>query len=163
MIYDYEANRASVTDSTGRRLTIGLFEELADPATGIKPVFRLSEWKRVYVELADPTEYKAAQALIGNWQHWLALTESPPFREHLDKWREEVDVKLASEGVEKLRKQAGKNPQAAKWLAERGYIEKVGGKRGRPKKQELNNEQADRANVAKHAKHLGLIAGGKPN
>ena len=157
MTYDYEANRSLVTDSTGRRLTIGLFVELADSASGIKPVFRLSEWKRTYVELADPTEYKAAQALIGNWQHWLALTESPPFREHLDKWRDEVDVKLASEGVERLRKLAPKNPQAAKWLAERGYLEKVGGKRGRPKKQEPNREQEDKALVNKHSRHLGLV------
>lgn len=132
--FDYAKYKPLLVDSTGRRLTSGLFEELADPASSIKPIFKLAEWRKVYVEIADPTDYKAALHLLGDWEHWQWLLErSAAFAADVQSWREEVHVKLASEGVEELRKQA-KTPKgvtAAKWLAEKGFVLK---NRGRPPK-----------------------------
>lgn len=157
--YDWEGNKASLTDSTGKRLTTGLFKELADPSSAARPIFTLEEWRVVYVELADAGEYAAAMALIGNWEHWQALLRSPPFMVELEKWRVEVAAKLQSEGIAHLRRQArtDKGVAAAKWLAERGFEEK---QRGRPRK-EQPQAQSDSHQVGRDARRLGLVPGGK--
>ena len=154
--FDYERYKPALCDSTGKKLTAGLFEELADPATAAKPVFKLSDWRKTYVEIADPTDYQAAMVLIGNWEHWLALMKCPGFVEELEKWKEEVDTKLKSEAVSELIKQSktDKGTAAARWLAEHGYVDK---KRGRPakKKEEAGDdskrlrEDANRLKVVK--------------
>lgn len=144
--FDWIANKALVTDSTGRRLTVGLFRELSgEPSSP----FSLEDWRRVYTDLADPTDYKAAMALIGQWEHWTMLLDCKPFMEHLEKWRAEVVVKLRSEGVEQLRRQAKdlKGTAAAKWLAEQGPHK-------RPAKKQ-NNDVNSR--VARDAKLLKLV------
>lgn len=139
---DYNKYKPLLIDSTGRRLTAGLFEELADPASSIKPVFKLSDWRRIYVDICDPTDYKAALALIGDWEHWQwLLKQCRMFAEYVESWRAEVDVKLASEGLTQLRKQAKdvKGTAAAKWLVERGAMPK----RGRPIKEKTPEESRD--------------------
>lgn len=155
--FDWEANKHLVCDTTGRKLTVGLFEELSESGTG---PFKLRDWRAVYVELADPTDYKAAMVLIGNWDHWLALRDNQRFYTELLKWREEVDVKLRSEAIDQLKKQS-RGPQgtaAAKWLAEEGSAAKKRGP-GRPAKEKEPEEVYDRSRS--DAKRLGVIPGGK--
>src|SRR5690349_13466613 len=122
--FDYEAHRAQLIDSTGRKLTVGLFEELADPKSAIKPVFKLADWRKTYVDIADPTDYQAAMLLIGSWEHWQALVQNPSFFAHLEVWRREVEVKVRSEAIINLVKQSAtpKGTPAAKWLAEAGFV-----------------------------------------
>jgi hypothetical protein len=129
-VVDYAAIKHLLVDSTGRKLTSGLFFELADPASGIPPQFKLSEWRTEYVRIADPTDYKAAMALIGSWEHWEALVANPRFREHLEQWRKEVDVKLRSEAIAALRAQSksATGVAAARWLAEQGGVPKNKGR-----------------------------------
>jgi hypothetical protein len=150
-MYDWEANKKKLLDSTGRKLTVGLFVELTDnPATA---VFMLSDWREKYVAISDPTDYKAAAALIGSWDHWQALVANKAFNAELVKWREEVHVKLKSEALDLLRKHA-KGPQgtgAAKWLAEGGLSPR---KPGRPKKEEEDEPETNR--VSADAKRLGF-------
>lgn len=158
MKYDYEANKHLLVDSTGRRLTVGLFQELSDnPAAP----FSLADWRRVYVECADPTDYAACQRLLGSWDHWQLLLECKGFMEHLQRWRDEVDAKLRSEAIAELKHQSkgAKGTMAAKWLAERGAVPM---KRGRPRKEEQPTAEVDRAK--KDAERLGLsvVTGGKP-
>jgi hypothetical protein len=149
MDYDYKANEAKLRDSMGRRLTTGLFEELKSVETVAPAVFKLSEWKAEYVAIADPTGYKAAMALIGDWDHWLQLVSNPIFKEHLDAWKAEVETKLKSEAVQELRKQAktAVGTSAAKYLAEKGYAKKE-------KKQKETLPEVDRS--GEDAKRLGL-------
>lgn len=157
--YDYEANKHKLVDSTGKRLTTGLFEELIDDRTTVVPVFKLSEWRKVYVEVADPTDYNAAAVLIGNWDHWLLLADNPAFRCHLDTWRKEVEVKLRSMAILELVKQSRtpKGTQAARWLAERGWGKRDMRKKGAKEEEEqANAEVAGR--VKDDAKRLGLRA-----
>lgn len=152
--YDYEANKSKLVDSMGRRLTTGLFEELKDPATVAPAVFKLSDWKKTYVAISDPTGYKAAMALIGDWSHWQQLVSNPIFKAHLDEWNKEVATILKSEAVDSLRNQA-KLPtgtSAAKYLAEHGYVKKEKKSKG---EQEIS-EVLDRA--GSDAKRLGLKA-----
>lgn len=148
--FDWAANKALVTDTTGRRLTLGLFKELSDnPAAP----FSLEDWRQVYVEVSDPTDYKAAMVLIGQWEHWTMLTECKAFAEHLEKWRNEVNTKLRSEAFDNLRKQARdpKGTAAARFLAEQGEGPK---KRG-PKKKEAQVFEAGFAND--DAKRLQVV------
>lgn len=156
--FDWEANKSIVTDSTGRKLTIGLFEELADGGT---PPFKLSDWRKVYIELADPTDYKAALTLIG-WDHWQALLKCKSFVEHLEQWRAEVDTKLRSNAIEELKLQSkgAKGTAAARWLAEQGGSA-TKRRVGRPASPEKQPEEHDRSN--KDAARLGLsvVPGGK--
>lgn len=149
--FDWAANKTIVTDTTGRRLTLGLFKELSDNPTA---PFSLEDWRRVYVEVSDPTDYKAAMVLIGQWEHWTMLTECKAFAEHLERWRNEVNTKLRSEAFDNLRKQARdpKGTAAARFLAEQGG----GSKRGRPLK-EKKQEETDNARAAKDAKRLELV------
>lgn len=156
--YAWEVNRHLVTDSTGRKLTVGLFQELSEPTSP----FTLADWRKVYVELADPTDYKAALVLIGNWDHWQALLGCKPFTAELEKWRAEVDAKLRSEAIEQLRKQSrtDKGTAAAKWLAEEGVNAKKRGP-GRPSLQPKQEEVHDRTRGDAIRIGLTSIPGGK--
>lgn len=107
---------------------------MADPERSIKPIFSLAQWREVYVDIADPTDYKAALHLIGDWEHWRwLLKQSAGFAAAVHEWREEVATKIASEAISDLKVQAKKPTGigAAKWLAENGWKEK---QVGRPRK-----------------------------
>jgi hypothetical protein len=158
MMFDYERNKSLVTTSTGRRLTSGLFEEFEREDAAIPAPFKLSEWRKRYVEIADPTDYQAAMELLGDWDHWQLLLANQQFSVEVEKWRKEVEVKLRSEGVARLIKHS-KGPQgtaAARWLAEAGFVE------GRDMRRKKDKSDADTAakeaksKVADDAKRLGL-------
>jgi hypothetical protein len=122
---------------------------------GIKPIFKLSEWRQTYVDIADPTDYRAALVLIGDWEHWQwLLSKCEAFAKHVAAWREEVYVKLASEGVAQLRKQAktDKGAAAARWLADKGFVPK---NKGRPPK-DKQHEVLDLGRVTSDLKRLGM-------
>ena len=148
--FDWEANKSLVTDSTGRRLTIGLFKELSDNPSA---PFSIADWRRIYVEIADPTDYKAAHVLIGQWEHWTMLTECKAFATELAKWRAEVEVKLRSEAIAELRKQAKteKGTAAAKYLAGEAAP------RGRPPKKKEDDAAPETKRVADDARRLKLV------
>jgi hypothetical protein len=151
-MFDYKANKHVLCDSLGRRLTTGLFQELADPLTKSKPVFKLVDWREVYIDIADPTDYKAAMELIGDWEHWKMLVANPVFNSHLEEWRAEVVTKIKSQAIVNLRTLA-LSPQgtaAAKYLAEHGYLPKKS-----TKKKEAKQEEDT---TAEDAKRLGLRA-----
>lgn len=161
--FDYDRYKSVLTDATGKRLTSGLFAELADPTTASKPVFKLSDWRKTYVRISDPTGYKAALELIGDWDHWQLLCANPKFAAHLAEWNKEVDTKLRSEAIDNLLRQAATatGTAAAKWLAESGYLPKRR-KRGEDNSAEEGTvEKETKQKVASDMKRLGLIAGGK--
>ncbi len=92
--------------------------------------------KKLFLECADPTEYKFATTHLLGWSHWQRLNENKALREHFDKWREELEVMLRSEALQDIL-QMTDNFQARKWLADRGW-EKRGP--GRPSKMERDRE-----------------------
>ena len=122
--FDRINNKSMVQDSLGRNLTIALFKETNDGRTDYKPLWSVKEWKEVYLFLSDPTEYAPAQYLIGDWDHWVQIAEKSQVRPYIAEWRKELIVKLRSEAILALRKQAqsDKGTAAARWLAENGYI-----------------------------------------
>lgn len=157
-------------DVTGRYLTRALFVELTDKEMSEKypPRCTLKEAHDLYLSVADPTEYRFAEKLLGSdytifWDQWRRLLATPDFMVFLNKWREELEIKLRSNAVLTL-KESAKDPEkgvtAARWLAEKGWEPKR--KVGRPSKEEMETEKkvvaaltsvidsdAERINVAK--------------
>lgn len=122
--FDRVKNKHLVVDKMGRNLTIALFKETNDGRTDIQPLWSIKDWKEVYLNLSDPTEYSTAIYLIGDWDHWTNIAEKSQVRAYVQEWRKELIVKLRSEAIGYLRKQAKseKGTAAARWLAENGYI-----------------------------------------
>lgn len=122
--FDREKNGKRVIDSLGRGLTVSMFHETNDERTEYKPIWYLKDWKEVYLHLSDPTEYAPAMYLIGSWEHWQRIADRSQVRAHITEWRKELIVKIRSDAVRSLQKQAmgDKGTTAAKWLAENGFI-----------------------------------------
>jgi hypothetical protein len=100
--------------------------------------------RRLYIEMADPTEYEFANTYLHGWAHWMRLMGNKDIRKHIEEWREEVELKLRAQAVRAIAaKAAAGDFNSAKWLADRGWQ----GKRGRPSKQELENEKKMRAKM----------------
>lgn len=94
------------------------------------------EWRHKFVEACDPTEYAGAIALLGSWKEWQLFKKSwPYFTENiLPEWLAEIDVKLASMAINRLKE--NKDAGAQRWLAERKY--KI--KKRNPSKAETERE-----------------------
>ena len=156
--------------------TESLFYEMGRKgATGLEPVFTLKERdhkgylsiRRKYLEIADPTEYKFAQKMFRSWDHWKTLTNSKFFKPHLESMREELRSKLASDRYFEILETAQSSKgtatgvSASKWISEQfGEPEEKKSKRGRPSKQEIENERKRLAREAEDfsddAERIGL-------
>lgn len=162
--FDWEANKDRLTNALGHYLTVGLFEEFRRADVAVEPMFKLSVWKKVYLELQDPTEYAPAMLLLGNWQHWLALRENKQLAKIFNEWAQELDIKLRSVGVRNMISLAGSTAPgaagSAKWLAEAGYItdKRLTTKEGKAKEQEVKDAVKDR--TAEDIRRLGLVKNG---
>lgn len=131
-----EYDKSVFRDKMNRMMTSGLFKETNPQPEKFDAPFSLSDWHEVYIACRDPSEYKPAMALIGNWEHWQVLRASPVLKVYFDMWAEELDAVLKSEALEALQEIA-KGPSgasAAKWLAEQQYKAKK--PIGRPKKEQ---------------------------
>jgi len=156
-------DRTKFLDGSGKRVILQLFKEFARCDVKFRPVYTLQEWKEVFLDLRDPSEYSAAMALLGDWEHWLEVRNHPMIKQHVDKWQAELEVKLRSEAIQQMKvhaKQPG-GTAAAKWLADKGYAQE-GAKKpvGRPKKEE-DIPTPNTARIAGDMARLGIIVGGK--
>ena len=157
-------------DKQGRYLTRGLFKETCFN-DNVEPSYTLGDedkdnllsMKKLYLECRDPTEMKAAQVLLGSWNHWKRLCDCDWFQEHIQDWREELEVLLRSEGittiVEASKKKDAVGVAAAKWLVEKGWAPKSEA-RGRPSKAEVERQASIQARIQGRVDdHLKLISG----
>jgi hypothetical protein len=105
--------------------------------------------KRLYLEIADLTEYEFATKYLENWDHWEKLSSRAWFKPYIQAWRTELEIKLKSESLKRLLKEAtegGKNQyNANKFFVEKGWIDKTveETRRGRPSKQEIARKAAE--------------------
>lgn len=144
-------DKSKLKDTLGRPLTQGLFLEISydtkyavftldDEDKTYKDVLYPS-LKKLYLDLADVTEYQFAKKHLLGWKHWRRLNDNNVLRAYFDDWREELEVAMRSEAilsiVDMTTSDQG-NFQAAKWLADRGW-DKRGA--GRPSKAELDREK----------------------
>ena len=156
-------------DVTGRYLTRGLLDELSVASNNDKYPTRcsLKEAHDLYMEIADPTEYEFARALLYSpdtnfWDHWNRLLNTNEFMAHLARWREELEIQIRSEAIKSMIDLARSKQKgaaiAAKWVAERGWEPKRGA--GRPTKDHSEREkkiaEALTTSVNADAKRLGV-------
>ena len=97
--------------------------------------------KKLYLKHEDPIEYDFASTYLLGWEHWTRICENKLLRNEVDKWRNELELKLRSQAFRDILDMTAeeKSFQAAKWLADKGWI---GNPVGRPKKKDLEKEEA---------------------
>lgn len=130
--------RAPFLDSEGRPKTQALFYEIRyDP----EALYSLKEYdlivdgktypsaKRLFLEIGDPTEYEFATKYFLGWKHWKRICENKQLSEHINQWREELEMKLRSEAVRQTMTMARNGSyQAAKFMVDRGYAKRQAGR-----------------------------------
>lgn len=95
--------------------------------------------KKLYLELADPTEYVFANKYLAGWKHWMKINENNMFTKHIQEWRDELEYKLRAASVAEMVKLSKEgNYQASKWLADRGWQTRQA---GRPSKAEVDKQK----------------------
>jgi len=162
-------------DDRGRWRTQSLFVEYLyqtsrNNKVPFSPPFTLSEFDKegyvsfpkLFISFNDPTGYRFAKKVLGSYEHWQRLCAQKWFRPHLDGWLEELEVKLASEGLKQIKDIAdGEGQQAlaaAKFLVNKGWE----GTKGRPKKADIDRQARIKADVEsaveKDLKRLKLVS-----
>lgn len=160
----------SVRTPLGHYRTESLFLEQWRPIDSARPVYTLQRddredprvpgsilpsFQRRYIELGDPSSYKAALDLLGSWQHWQKLAKTPWFQPHLRLWNEEIVAQMKSKGVETFVRSADRGDlKAAEWLV--GYSLEgppVKHGRGRPSRSDINKAAKDTADAERNLEH----------
>lgn len=156
-------------DKQNRQLTLGLFKETCFN-DNLTPVYTLNDEdkdgypsaKKIYLEQRDPTEYRAAIALVGSQEHWKRLCECEWFQPYLEDWRKELDTLLVSEALSAIvniaKQETSTGLAAAKFLAEKGWKEKNKNTKGRPSKDDIQREAKIQASIQANVdQHLKLL------
>lgn len=155
----------------GRLATASLFYELNDYDSKGVSVYSIGpedivlgdgstriSARKIYMEQADPTEYRAAIALLGDWRHWQVLVNSAKFKPVIEEWREELRTAIQSEAMAVIMDDAKQNPISARWLVEQSAPKNI--KRGRPSKAEIESNlrqmQEEKSTTAEDLARLGL-------
>jgi hypothetical protein len=94
--------------------------------------------RQYYLDIADPTEYQFAKQCTLGWDHWQRIVENVMVKKEVEKWREELEVALRSEGILSIIDASESNWQASKWLVDKGWDKN---KVGRPSKSEAEREK----------------------
>ncbi len=94
---------------------------------------------RLYLEMADESEYDFANLYFGGWPHWKRLQTCGWFNDHLSEVREELQVRLSAENLVQIRAKARSGDLGAnKYLLEQGW--KPRSSVGRPTKERIRQE-----------------------
>jgi hypothetical protein len=151
-----------IRGESGKLLSVGLFRETSNDTEAA--VFCLnSEGNKtqpslyqIYRQYDDPTEYTFAMEVFGEFRAWKQISENPRIKPWVDSWREEMEARIRSEGIEQLRKQAENgSTAAARWIGEAGWKPK---KTGPKPKAEAEKEERVQAGIADHVKeHLSRL------
>lgn len=148
-------SREDLLDSAGKPLTQSLFLEIT---YNERSVYSLKEdhcvWngkvypslKKLYLEAEDPTEYDFATKYLLGYKHWKRICENKVLLKQIEEWREELEMKLRSKAVKNMLTSAKEgNYQAAKWFADRGWMNNGA---GRPSKLDIEKEKKFQARVS---------------
>lgn len=79
----------------GRFRTRSLFQ-------GPDMVWDLDDYRQLYLDCMDPTEYRFALETLGSWKHWLILSKQRFLKKWLREVRQELRVKIRSLAVQRL-------------------------------------------------------------
>ena len=152
----YTFDKARMKDSMGRFWTQGLFKEMSyGKGRDCVMTFKnedfedLVSFKRVFVELGDPSGYLPAMVLLGSWDHWLKLRDGLWFLQELKRAEDELEVKIRAKALIEIAEisegTTGSALAAAKYLASGTWkeINSSNEKIGKPKKWGYYKEQEE--------------------
>lgn len=147
-------SKAKFCDDLGRPLTQSLFLEIGYQAAAIYTLKDddheyegkiFPSIKRLYLEIADPTEYEFATQYFLNWSQWQRITENKVLFKHIKEWRDELEVKLRSRAIKlNIAHAESGSYNAAKWIADRGWATRAA---GRPSKEDVERETKIQARI----------------
>lgn len=167
---------------SGMWLTGALFKErmVTTPADRMvyQPVFSFEgDWpglincRKTFVELMDPTGYQWAVIYLDSWQHFEVLVKTSWFPKELEKWVNEINVKLEAETIRTARSIAADESDRNRLTAARFLHSltkpEAKPKRGRPSQAEvaaeLQKEVQANSEFAQDMERMGLsvINGGR--
>lgn len=121
----------------GRYRIASLFwERRHDETDAFEPIYSLVDYevngkviplKRLYLEIADPTEYEFARLCFFNFEHYVKAMRSAYFKAFIDRCRDELEMQLRSQAVNRIKDiaKSGKDAAAitaAKYIIERGWM-----------------------------------------
>jgi hypothetical protein len=92
-------DKSLMKSTMGKWRTKSLFLEWNTPSIDRPPLYTLEKEPRkgypsaYMVYMAHDTEYEAAIALLGDYEHWKVVAESPTLKPYFDAWREEKAIK----------------------------------------------------------------------
>lgn len=166
------APREVLTTGVGAWRTQSLYLETNRSA--LEPIMTLKEvdWEhkgvmlpslhRIYMEIADVTEYQVAMQVFGSWYGWQRQCENASIKEHIEAWREELEIAIRSAAVAAMVQvsstEGSKGTAASKYLADKGWIKRPA---GAPTKEEKAGELKKQETIASNTEHdfkrLGLV------
>lgn len=101
------------------------------------------EYYKLYIEEDDPTEFSFVKKHIGSLEEWDCICNTSWFKSIILQWRREVELKIKSKALKALRIVASGDTRDA-FVANRylldGNWKETKSKRGRPSKQEIQDE-----------------------
>jgi hypothetical protein len=113
---DIEKLRTSRGNYRTRALFHGVVAMEIDIQNGeeIKPIFTMKDYdhnglysfKKLYLSIGDPTEYRMAMEIFGSLEHWKSITNMVFMKELIAECREELVQRLQSEAYSRIAKEA---------------------------------------------------------
>jgi 5-methylcytosine-specific restriction endonuclease McrA len=175
VLSDYGIDYTVLKDKMGRFRTRSLFKETwkKNPNLDSPPLFTLKgeddvdgliSLKRIYLDVADPTEYRFAVGLFRDPRHWRHLCSLDWFSPFRQLWQQELKAKLRSTAVDSLIRMSEDNLAAIKAIATEDYIytsyldlddSPTKKKVGRPTKDKFDNSPSEET-IADDAARIGL-------
>lgn len=151
---EFVPDKNKFKDKMGRYLTQSLFlEYMYDTETAVYTLkdddyeFQGKVYpslRKLYLEMMDPTEYEFANKYLWGWDHWQKIVENKQMFSHIQKWQDELEVKIRAQAVKRML-DLDSNFNAIKWAADGHWNVR----RGRPTKAERERERKIRDRVVK--------------
>ena len=106
---------------------------------------------KLYMGMADPSEVMFARAYFESYDHWLTICDAPWARDHINRWRTELDLSIRAGAVKAIYDKSIDPTDkdcfmASRFLVQNGYSLKVApkpaksGLAGRPTKAAIKKE-----------------------
>lgn len=167
---EFAPDKSKFKDSMGKYITQSLFLEMGYNADMAVYTFKDADYeykgtvypslRALYLKTMDPTEYIFAEKYLWGWEHWQRILDNKELRKEIDKWREELEVKLRAYGLMNALEHAKGNFTAAQWVAN-GKWKPYSKQGGRPSKQDQAREKEIRQKAAdeaeRDAERLGIV------
>jgi hypothetical protein len=145
-------------NASGARLTQALFyEETGADKSSVIYTLKDQDHEgfpslyRLYLEMEDVLEYEFANTYLDGWSHWELLNQAGWFKPYILRWRKELELKIRSKALRKLREDATSTSKTAnssnRYLLERGWADKQ--TKGRPSKDEIRKAAKEQAESTK--------------